>query len=73
MIAFSHDGEPIPAVHGGPVRAVVPSLYFWKSAKWLQGMEILPMDRARLLGDVRLSPARRPLGRRALLVAAPTP
>ena len=45
MIAFSHDGEPIHAVHGGPVRAVVPSLYFWKSAKWLQGMEILPMDR----------------------------
>ena len=45
MIAFSHDGEPIHAVHGGPVRAVLPSLYFWKSAKWLQGMEILPMDR----------------------------
>ena len=45
MIAFSHDGEPIHPVHGGPLRAVVPSLYFWKSAKWLQGIEILPMDR----------------------------
>jgi DMSO/TMAO reductase YedYZ molybdopterin-dependent catalytic subunit len=45
MIAFSHDGAPIPAVHGGPLRAVVPSLYFWKSAKWVHGMEILPMDR----------------------------
>ncbi|MDE2639982.1 MAG: sulfite oxidase-like oxidoreductase [Chloroflexota bacterium] len=45
MIAFSHDGEPIPAVHGGPLRGVVPSLYFWKSAKWVHGMEILPMDR----------------------------
>lgn len=45
MIAFAHDGEPIPAVHGGPLRGVVPSLYFWKSAKWVHGMEILPMDR----------------------------
>ena len=45
MIAFSHDGEPIHAVHGGPLRGVVPSLYFWKSAKWVHGMEVLPMDR----------------------------
>ena len=45
MIAFSHDGEPIPPVHGGPLRGVIPSLYFWKSAKWVHGMEILPMDR----------------------------
>jgi len=45
MLAFSHDGEPIAPEHGGPVRGVVPSLYFWKSAKWVNGMEILPMDR----------------------------
>ena len=45
MIAFSHDGEPIHPVHGGPLRGVIPSLYFWKSAKWIHGMEILPMDR----------------------------
>ncbi len=45
MIAFSHDGAPIHPVHGGPLRGVIPSLYFWKSAKWIHGMEILPMDR----------------------------
>ena len=45
MLAFSHDGEPISDEHGGPVRGVVPSLYFWKSAKWVNGMEILPLDR----------------------------
>ena len=32
-------------MHGGPLRGVIPSLYFWKSAKWVHGMEILPMDR----------------------------
>lgn len=45
MLAFQHNGEPISAEHGGPVRGVVPSLYFWKSAKWVNGMEILPLDR----------------------------
>ena len=45
MLAFSHDGEPIAREHGGPVRGVIPSLYFWKSAKWVSGMELLPQDR----------------------------
>ena len=37
LIAHRHNGEPLAAEHGGPVRLVVPQLYFWKSAKWLRG------------------------------------
>jgi len=44
-IAHEADGEPLPAEHGGPVRLVVPSRYFWKSAKWLNGIELAPSDR----------------------------
>lgn len=36
MIAVAYDGGPIEAEHGGPVRLVVPHLYFWKSAKWVR-------------------------------------
>lgn len=36
-IAFEHAGEPLAPLHGGPVRLVVPHLYFWKSAKWVRG------------------------------------
>jgi DMSO/TMAO reductase YedYZ molybdopterin-dependent catalytic subunit len=45
LIAFSWNGEPISAEHGGPVRMVVPKLYFYKSAKWLSGIEFLREDR----------------------------
>ncbi len=40
---FAHTlfGEPLPAEHGGPLRLVVPHLYAWKSAKWLNGLEFL--------------------------------
>ncbi|NET29291.1 sulfite oxidase-like oxidoreductase [Okeania sp. SIO1I7] len=40
---FAHTlfGEPLPAAHGGPVRLVVPHLYAWKSAKWINGLEFL--------------------------------
>ncbi len=34
-------GEPLPAEHGGPMRLVVPHLYAWKSAKWINGLEFL--------------------------------
>ncbi|WP_414543527.1 sulfite oxidase-like oxidoreductase [Nostoc sp. CCY0012] len=33
--------EPLPAEHGGPMRLVVPHLYAWKSAKWINGLEFL--------------------------------
>jgi DMSO/TMAO reductase YedYZ molybdopterin-dependent catalytic subunit len=44
LLALTHDGEPLPAEHGGPVRLLVPHLYFWKSAKWVKGLEILEED-----------------------------
>jgi DMSO/TMAO reductase YedYZ molybdopterin-dependent catalytic subunit len=41
LLAIKHDGEDLPAEHGGPCRLVVPRLYFWKSAKWVRGFEFL--------------------------------
>ena len=44
LLADLHDGEPISADHGGPVRAMVPRLYAWKSAKWISGIELVAED-----------------------------
>ena len=44
LVAYEADGEPLTAEHGWPVRLVVPSRYFWKSAKWLRGLELLDHD-----------------------------
>jgi Sulfite oxidase and related enzymes len=44
LVAYEFDGAPIEPVHGGPVRLVVPHLYFWKSAKWLRSIELLDHD-----------------------------
>jgi len=44
LLALTHDGEPLTPEHGGPVRLLVPHLYFWKSAKWVRGFEILEED-----------------------------
>jgi DMSO/TMAO reductase YedYZ molybdopterin-dependent catalytic subunit len=44
LLATTHDGEPLPSEHGGPVRLLVPHLYFWKSAKWVRGFELLEED-----------------------------
>ena len=44
LLAHSWSGEPLEQEHGGPVRLVVPHLYFWKSAKWLQSIEFLAAD-----------------------------
>ena len=41
VLAYQHDGSPLPVEHGGPCRLVVPRLYFWKSAKWVRGFEFL--------------------------------
>jgi len=43
-VAFGYDGEPLPPEHGGPARLLVPHLYFWKSAKWVRGLELLDHD-----------------------------
>jgi DMSO/TMAO reductase YedYZ molybdopterin-dependent catalytic subunit len=44
LLATHHDGQPLSAEHGGPVRLVVPHLYFWKSAKWVTGLELMEGD-----------------------------
>jgi DMSO/TMAO reductase YedYZ molybdopterin-dependent catalytic subunit len=44
LIAWEVDGAPLEPKHGGPVRMVIPRLYFWKSAKWLTGLELLDHD-----------------------------
>ncbi|MCI2956897.1 molybdopterin-dependent oxidoreductase [Agromyces atrinae] len=43
-IAFEADGEPLDPEHGGPARLLVPHLYFWKSAKWVRGLVMMPSD-----------------------------
>jgi len=43
-VAFSFAGEPIAPEHGGPARLLVPHLYFWKSAKWVRGLQLMTAD-----------------------------
>jgi DMSO/TMAO reductase YedYZ molybdopterin-dependent catalytic subunit len=43
-VAWEFDGEPLERAHGGPARLLVPHLYFWKSAKWVNGLELTPDD-----------------------------
>lgn len=45
LFAHTRNGEPISADHGGPLRGIVPRLYFWKSAKWVRGIEFMAGDR----------------------------
>ncbi|GIM47365.1 putative oxidoreductase YuiH [Collibacillus ludicampi] len=45
IFAHSHDGKPLTKNHGWPLRLVVPHLYFWKSAKWVRGIEFLAEDK----------------------------
>jgi DMSO/TMAO reductase YedYZ molybdopterin-dependent catalytic subunit len=44
LLTWEFDGEPLAPEHGGPVRLMLPSLYFWKSAKWLRGIEFVKAD-----------------------------
>lgn len=44
LIAHSWQGQPITRDHGGPVRVVVPQLYFWKSAKWVRAITFMEKD-----------------------------
>ena len=43
-VAFGYDGGPLDPEHGGPARLLVPHLYFWKSAKWVRGLELRDHD-----------------------------
>jgi DMSO/TMAO reductase YedYZ molybdopterin-dependent catalytic subunit len=44
LVAYEADGAPLTPDHGWPVRLVVPSRYFWKSAKWLRSLELRSSD-----------------------------
>lgn len=43
-IVWTHEGKPLPPEHGGPVRLLVPRLYFWKSAKWVSRITLRDHD-----------------------------
>jgi DMSO/TMAO reductase YedYZ molybdopterin-dependent catalytic subunit len=43
-VAYSYDDEELAPEHGGPARLLVPHLYFWKSAKWVRGIELMDQD-----------------------------
>ena len=44
-VAFRFEGQDLAPEHGGPARLLVPHLYFWKSAKWVQGITLMPQDK----------------------------
>lgn len=67
IFAFKHDGQPLSEEHGWPCRLVVPEEhYFWKSAKWVSGLEFMAQDHPPLLGAQRLPHERQSLPRGAL-------
>jgi len=43
-VAYEYEGGPLEPAHGGPARLLVPHLYFWKSAKWVRGIEGMDYD-----------------------------
>lgn len=43
-IAHTYDGEPLAPEHGGPARLLIPHLYFWKSAKWVERLQVMDSD-----------------------------
>jgi DMSO/TMAO reductase YedYZ molybdopterin-dependent catalytic subunit len=45
LIVYEADGEPLTPEHGYPVRLFIPTKYFWKSAKWLTGLELSSIDK----------------------------
>lgn len=45
-VAYEYDHAPLEPVHGGPARLLVPHLYFWKSAKWVNGLELREHDKS---------------------------
>ncbi|MDF5905961.1 molybdopterin-dependent oxidoreductase [Pseudomonas aeruginosa] len=62
MVALSYAGKPLSRDHGGPARLLVPHLYFWKSAKWVNALQFTTRDRP-ALGAARLSHLRRSVAR----------
>ena len=44
LLAYEYDGQPLEGEHGYPVRTLIPHLYFWKSVKWVRGIELVARD-----------------------------
>jgi DMSO/TMAO reductase YedYZ molybdopterin-dependent catalytic subunit len=44
LVAYEYDGQPLEPEHGYPVRTLIPQLYFWKSVKWVRGIELAAVD-----------------------------
>jgi DMSO/TMAO reductase YedYZ molybdopterin-dependent catalytic subunit len=44
-VVYEYEGEPLHPEHGGPARMLVPHLYFWKSAKWVSGLDLMLHDK----------------------------
>ncbi len=44
LLAYRYDDAPLTPEHGYPLRLVVPKRYFWKSAKWVRGLEFMAHD-----------------------------
>jgi DMSO/TMAO reductase YedYZ molybdopterin-dependent catalytic subunit len=44
LVAYEYDQAPLDPEHGGPARLLVPHLYFWKSAKWVRGLQFMEED-----------------------------
>jgi DMSO/TMAO reductase YedYZ molybdopterin-dependent catalytic subunit len=44
LVVYSYEDADIDPIHGGPVRLLIPQLYFWKSPKWLRRLELIPAD-----------------------------
>jgi DMSO/TMAO reductase YedYZ molybdopterin-dependent catalytic subunit len=45
LVVYEADGAPLAPEHGWPVRLFIPTKYFWKSAKWLRGIELSAVDK----------------------------
>ena len=43
-VVYAYDDQPLEPEHGGPARLLVPHVYFWKSAKWVRGLELVAHD-----------------------------
>ena len=68
IFAYKNNGEDLTDEHGWPLRLVVPHLYFWKSAKWVRGLEFLAEDEPGFWEDAATTCAATP-GRKRGMVA----
>ena len=54
MLAYEMDGQPLPRVHGAPLRLVIPEMYGYKNVKWVERITLARDGEPRLLGAARL-------------------